>query len=270
MVLFVLVAFLVYIVFMAYNFYSVSNSASTVSQQVGTQVKKQVMFSDNMGIAADNNVFFVLAWFGTIIGIIIGCSTISSERMGGALNTLVVKPLYRDTIINGKVLGSLAFLACLIIFLILFYTSALFILCGNLVAPHFLDYFERLPFMFLFIMVFAMVFLSLSMLISLLVNDQAFAMILGTLTVYISLNFSSTVSSNLNNILPGSGLGNMLEGFSPYSLMWNGGVQNRFMNTSLGAFDAFMNIFPDFVKLLLFVVVVMALNYIVFVRRDIA
>ncbi len=260
MVLLIIVAFIVYLVFWVYDFYNVLN---------GGKPGAQILFKDNMGIAVDNNVFFSLCWFGTILGVIIGCSTISSERMGNALNTLTAKPVYRDTIINGKIFGALAFMAIVTIFLIVIYTCVIFVLCGSAVAPFMFDYFSRLPFVFLFVMAFILVFLSLSMFFSLLVRDQAFAMILSTITVYVSYNFS-IVSSNLNNIFPGNGLAEFLASYSPYSLMWGGGVQQKFMDTSLGAWDAFLAILPDFTRLLLMVIVVMAINYIIFVRRDIS
>lgn len=261
MVLLIIIAFFIYLIFWTYDFYNVLN---------GGVPGAQVMFNDNLGIAAVNYIFFLLCWFGTILGVIIGCSTISSERIGNALNTLATKPMYRDTIINGKIVGSLTFLAAVTFFFTIIYTSIIFILCGNAVAPFMYDYFSRLPFVFLFIMVFILVFLSLSMLISLLVRDQAFAMILSTLTVYMSNKFSTTVSNNLNNLFPDNGLTEFLASLSPYSMMWEGGVQARFMDTSLGAYDAFLAIFPDFAKMLLIVVVITALNYTIFVRRDIA
>lgn len=108
------------------------------------------------------------------------------------------------------------------------------------------------------------------MLISLLVSDQAFAMILSTLTVYISYEFTTLVSYNLDRIFPVYGLGGMLARFSPYSMLWEGGVQNRFMNTGIGAWEAFMEILPDFTRLLLVVIIVLVLSYIIFVRRDIS
>ena len=65
----------------------------------------------------------MLTWCGPIIGVIIGCSTISAERMGNALNTLITKPVYRDTIINGKIMGSLIFFAAYIFFIMLIFTA---------------------------------------------------------------------------------------------------------------------------------------------------
>jgi ABC-2 type transport system permease protein len=42
---------------------------------------------------------------GAIIGIIIGFNAISGEREGGTLKFLLTQPLFRDTLINGKLLG---------------------------------------------------------------------------------------------------------------------------------------------------------------------
>ncbi|AFC99211.1 ABC-type transport system involved in multi-copper enzyme maturation, permease component [Methanocella conradii HZ254] len=259
MVLLVLIAFLIYVLSNIYTFYSVLN---------GWKPGAQPMFHENMGIAADNNVFFTLSFYGTIMGIIIGCSTVSSERIGKALSVLNVKPVYRDAIINGKVLGSLAFLASVILFYIAIFTIGFLLLCGNALAPFLLDYFSRLPFVFLFIMVYTTVFLSISLLISLLVRDQAFAMILSTLAVYISQIMYVDVSYNLGNILPGYGLDRLCISLSHEGTLWLQ-VQPKFMNTSLGAYDAFLSILPEFIRLLITIVITMALSYIVFVRRDI-
>ena len=112
-VLLVIVALLVYLCSWTYDFYSVLS---------GGVPGAELMFGENLGVAADNYVFFGMCWFGTILGVIIGCSTISAERIGNALNTLVVKPVYRDTIINGKLLGSLAFLVTIMAFYVAFIT----------------------------------------------------------------------------------------------------------------------------------------------------
>lgn len=258
MVLIVLIAFLVDVIFTVYDFYCVLNGLRP----------GRPMFYENTGIAADFSIFYTTSLFGTVIGIIIGCSTISSERMGNALNTLIVKPVYRDTIINGKILGTLTFLAIVILFYIAIFTSGFLVLCGNALAPSLFDYFSRLPFVFLFIMVFIGVFLSISVLISLLVQDQSFAMIISVLTVYLSMMMFTPFPSNLNNLFPGSGLDSLCMSLSPNAILWQ--VQGRFMDTHIGAYDAFINILPEFTRLLLYVVIAMVSSYIVFVRRDIS
>lgn len=126
MVLLVLIAFTVYAVSTVYHFNSLLNDDNP---------NVSVEYEDNLGIAANYSIFYILSWFGSLIGIVIGCSTIASERMGHALNTLLVKPVYRDTIINGKMLGSFAFLASVLIFLAAVFTVCFLALCGGALAP---------------------------------------------------------------------------------------------------------------------------------------
>jgi len=256
----VLAAFSVFVVLVVCNFNFILN---------GGHPGAKVMFDSNLGLAADNYIFYTLSWYGTVIGIVIGCSTISSERVGHALNTLMVKPVYRDMVINGKLLGSILFLACIIVFFIAIFTSGFLILCGSAIAPFLVDYFMRLPFVFLFIMIFVGAFLSVSVLISLLVRDQAFAMILSTFTVYFSMiTYLPDVASNINYIFPGYGLDSLFISMSPGSIVQN--AQFNLMDTSLDAFSAFINLLPCLGRMSLYAVIGLVLSYIVFVRSDIS
>ncbi len=260
MVLLVLVIFTAYIVTVVYDFSIVVG---------GGRPGVGIMFDDNMGIAVVNNMFYLLAESGTILGVIIGCSAISTERIGRALNTLVAKPVYRDTIINGKILGSLVFLAAYLIFALTIFTSVSLALSGNVMAPFLADYFYRLVFAFVFVLVYISVFLSFSMLISLIVRDQAVAMILSLVAVYISwLSYKSYMARNLSDLFPGNGIEGLIKSLFPEGIL--NYVQPVLMDTSTGASDAFVNILPDVGKLLLFVVIGLVLSYIVFVKRDVS
>lgn len=226
------------------------------------------LFNDNWGIAAINYIYFTMCSFGNIIGVIIGCSVISSERTGNALNTLIVKPLFRDTIINGKLLGAFLFYGCVILFYIAIFTSGYLLLCGSTLTPYLADYFARLPFVFLFILVYILVFLSISMLISLLIRDQAFAMILSVLAVNMSMIMHFGLSSYLDNLFPEYLPGSFIASMSPDGILWI--KQRTFMSTHTGALQAFLDIFPDFTKLVLYSVIAIVFSYILFLRRDIS
>jgi ABC-2 type transport system permease protein len=261
MVLIVLAAFLIYSIMVIYVFYLGVN---------GLIPGGKLRFIDNVGVAANNFVFFTLGLFGVIIGIVIGCSSISSERIGNALNTLVVKPVYRDTIINGKILGMLSFLACAMLFFTIIFTVMFLIFCGDLFAPRFSDYVSRLPFAIIVAMAYVFVFLSLSVLISLIVKDQAFAMILSTVAVYLSDNmYTYNIADYLNSIFPGYGLKSLCIDLSPHGLV-SLRIQNNLMDTSLGAFDAFMVVLPQFTQLLVYACIFLALSYIIFIRSDLS
>ncbi|AFC99493.1 ABC-type transport system involved in multi-copper enzyme maturation, permease component [Methanocella conradii HZ254] len=260
MVLFVLVAFTVYAISTVYKFYSSLN---------GNNPNISVEYRDNLGVSADYTIFYMLSWFGCLIGIVIGCSTIASERMGHALNTLLVKPVYRDTIINGKFLGSFAFLASVLVFLAAIFTACFFVLCGGALAPFLFDYFARLPFVLAYAMVSVSVFLSVSMLISVIVRDQEFAMILSVVAVYISEIIPyPDIAINLNNVFPGHGLTGMVIGLSPVGIMHQ--AHPVLMDTSASAIEAFLGILPDLFKLLVYVVIAIFLCYIVFLWRDVS
>jgi len=260
MVLFVLVLFTFYVFTLVYDFSIVVN---------GGRPGAKVGLDDNNGVAAANYILYMLTWCGTIIGIIIGCSTISTERMGSALNTLITKPLYRDTIINGKIIGSLLFFAAYILFIMAIFTAAFLVFCGNALAPYLADYFSRLPFMFIFVLIYIGVFLSLSLLVSLLVRDQAIAMVISVVFVYFSeVLVGQSISRNLSNILPGLGLEGLLSGLSPKSVATQAHLV--FAHSWNDAYSAFFKILPGMEKLLLFMVIGMILSYIVFVKRDIS
>jgi ABC-2 type transport system permease protein len=44
-----------------------------------------------------------VAFFGPLIGLLLGFDSVNRERSSGTLSTLVSQPIYRDSIINGKI-----------------------------------------------------------------------------------------------------------------------------------------------------------------------
>ncbi len=260
MVILVIIAFAVYSVSTVYHFYSVLNDDNP---------NISVEYEYNLGVAANYIIFSTLSWFGSLIGIIIGCSTIASERMGHAINTLLVKPVYRDTIINGKILGSFAFLACVLVFLTAVFTACFFTLCGSALAPFLFDYFGRLPFVLAYAMVSVSAFLSLSMLIAVLARDQAFAMILSVVAVYISkIMLYPEFVANIGKVFPGHGLAGLVIGLSPMWVMDQ--AQPVLMNAYAGPVEAFLGIIPEITRLFIYVVGALFLCYTIFLWRDVS
>jgi ABC-2 type transport system permease protein len=252
--------FTFYVISLTYDF-SIVVSGGRPGERVG--------FDDNNGVAAANYILYMLTWCGAIIGIIIGCSTISTERMGNALNILITKPVYRDTIINGKILGSLIFLAAYIFFIMLIFTAGFLVFSGNFIAPYLVDYYSRLPAVFILIILYVGVFLSLSLLVSLLVRSQAMAMVLSVVLVYFSeLLLFPNFPKNLDNIIAGLGLSDILSGISPKSVVNQAHL--IYMHSWNDANTAFFEVLPGIGKLLLMIVIGMVLSYIVFVKRDIS
>lgn len=227
--------------------------------------------SQNIGLALSNLLFSILSTFGPIVGIMIGCTSIANERYKNTLNTLLVKPLYRDTIINGKIIGSLTFLALIVGFSIVYFTILLFIIFGDSIVSKIYDYTFTLPFVFIITLVLISIFLAGSMLISLLIKDQAFALILGTILVFISDNLVTTnICLPLANLFPQyrdiiiDSIGNL----TPTGPLIN--IRNALFNSPLGFGHVVQLIFPDLAKLLIFIIIGFILCYIVFVRSDIS
>lgn len=64
---------------------------------------------------------FFISFFGPLIGIILGFDAVSSERSHGTISLVLSQPIFRDSLINGKFLGGLVTIAIMLasIFLII-------------------------------------------------------------------------------------------------------------------------------------------------------
>ena len=260
MVLVVLIGFFATVIFSVYDLYDILNRG----------LMPQMQYGDSVGMVFACYLLNTLSMnYGPAVGIMIGCASISSERHQNALSTLLVKPLYRDTIINGKLMGSLAFIALVIGITTAIYTSVLFILCGNAFAPTLGDYFSRLPLVLLLSMIIVSIFLSVSVLISLMVRNQAFAMILSVIVLYIS-SFAQTegFSGVLCNMLPeyGDFIHKWIINSAPTGFLV--AMKNNLFNSSITAIDSLVLVIPDIAKFSLFAIIACILSYIVFVRSD--
>ena len=231
-------------------------------------------YGNNLGMAFANRLFSTLTnSYGPILGIMIGCTSIASERYGNALNTLIVKPLYRDTIINGKLLGSLAFLALVICAIIVFYTSSLLILFGDAFAPTFYDYLSRLPIIFAFSIILIAIFMAISMFMATLIKNQVFAIVMSTIVLYVSVNIENLAKPFSKMMFPVSDMQEM----QIYSLIINSTptgylqhLKDNIFNISINALDTFQLVLPDLFKFALFLVIACVFSYILFMVRDIS
>lgn len=258
-ILVILSAYSLFIIVTVFNFYNSLNGNSS----------GELLFGYNAGLAASNYLFSCLTLYGAIVGIMIGCSSISCERHNKSLNTLIVKPVYRDTIINGKLAGSTMFLIFVLSFTTVFYTTGILILCGNSLESYLFDYVTHTIVVLGYSIVYVMVFLSLSMLISIIIKDQAFAMLLGFTLLYISdLMRSVDFAMNLSTLLGNDGIYDKLVYLSPSGSLW--AVQQKLFENTSGLMDVISSIFPDVLKFLICVIVACFLSYSLFNRSDIA
>jgi len=261
MMLVVLVSYLVFIGLETFGYITSFNTG------VPSIVK---VFMGDVGAASAYLIYWDLTQFGAIIGVMIGCLSIANERHNNALNTLIVKPIFRDTIINGKLLGSVSFLVFIIGFILIIYTSGLLIFLGNQMAPFIGDYTAKIIMIFVLSIVFILFFFLLSMFISLVVRNQAFAMILSLIPVYLSnMVCSSVYASDMTAALPFGGyIAGLVASVSPTDMMYSL-IYGVFRISSPDVVNTFMIAVPVIVKLLGLSFVICILCYIIFIRRDI-
>lgn len=258
----VLIILVGYLLLILLNIYDTNHYVTTYTSYIN---------NDNAVYALFNPFLHSLAFYGSAVGIVIGCSSISSEMSGNALNVLTVKPLYRDTIINGKLLGSFGFLGLILGLTTMLYYSGIMLTCGGLVEMYFLDCLVRLPLAFFIAFLVSGAFMALSMVVGILIKEQTFSLMVGFILIYLSYLVAST---NFNNNLamtlgidPGT-VNNVLFESSPVTIIFS--IGNDLFNTSLtvnGVLDA---ITPYILKLLIILIVAVVLSYIAFIRRDIA
>jgi ABC-2 type transport system permease protein len=64
-----------------------------------------------------------IAFFGPLIGLMLGFDTINRERNEGTLSKLLSQPIYRDSVINGKFLAGLTIIILMVVSIILVVTG---------------------------------------------------------------------------------------------------------------------------------------------------
>lgn len=214
----------------------------------------------------------ILTRYGSVIALMIGFSSMSSEQMGNALKTLITKPLYRDTIINGKLLGCLGFLTCVFGYITVFFLSMLLVFYGGMTVNVLPLVLEKLPFLIFISLVYVTIFMLLSMLISTAVRGKGVALMLTILSFFfidsllLNINFAWSIS-----ILFGDNSENVLRFFwaiAPPGIL-SSIINNCIYRTPADLIQTLSNISFDLSKLLIMAVVLVALNYSLLLRRDI-
>ncbi|MDI6897873.1 ABC transporter permease [Methanocella conradii] len=221
--------------------------------------------------ASLDNLLGTITLYSQFVAVIIGFSAVSSETSNNALSTLIVKPLYRDTIINGKLIGAFGFIACIVGLVIMFYISGLLLLCGNYIAPVLQDFLIRAPLVLVISIIYTMVFLSLSMLISITLKNQAFALTMSVLTIIISdLIVNVNISGNIMLLFGGNEeIAYVVSGLSPSGILGNIFVHSEVFNPAFSVVDAIHLTIPHLTKLIFYVGITIIAAYSIFMRRDI-
>ena len=135
--------------------------------------------------------FVIVGW---LLAIAIGFDLISKEKESGSLKLLLARPTFRDSIINGKIIGSTAILLVALggTFLV---TVALLLFQGIIPSG---DDLTRLVTFFVMLMLFSLAFLSVAIAASALSKNSTLAILMAIGFVVFSLlvpSFSNSVSN---------------------------------------------------------------------------
>ena len=71
-----------------------------------------------------------VAFFGPLVGLILGFDTINRERNEGTLSKLLSQPIYRDVVINGKFLAGVVMIALMMVSIVLVITGLGLVVMG--------------------------------------------------------------------------------------------------------------------------------------------
>ncbi len=132
-----------------------------------------------------SNIISYVSMIGAVVAIFLGFETFSGERANGTLKLIAVRPVYRDQIVTGKLLGGGAVIG-LLLGVILLFNIALFTVVSGM-TPSVSELVRLLTF---FILVFAylMVFYITTIFVSIKTNDSAFGFLL-MMIVWITVSF---------------------------------------------------------------------------------
>ncbi len=136
----------------------------------------------------------IYASMGWLLAIAIGFDLISKEKETGTLKLLLARPLFRDSIINGKIIGSMAILVVGLAVTIML-SIALLMLQG--ITPTMDDLVNILLF-FIILTLFTIAFLAIAIMASVIAKNSTMAFLIAIGFVVFSLlipNFSNSVSS---------------------------------------------------------------------------
>lgn len=141
-----------------------------------------------------------VAFFGPLIGLVLGFDSINRERSTGTLSKLASQPIYRDSIINGKFLSGVATVAIMLLSILLVVSGLGLTLIG--VVPGVEEVWRI--FIYLIISIFYISFwLGVSILFSILFRGIATSA-LATLAVWIFFSFFVSMGASVvaNAVVP--------------------------------------------------------------------
>ncbi len=134
-----------------------------------------------------------VAFFGPLIGLILGFDTINRERNEGTLSKLLSQPIYRDVVINGKFLAGVITISVMLVSIVLLVTGLGLIMVG--VIPG-MEEFWRIFVYLIISIIYVSFWLGISILFSILFRSIATSA-LAALATWIFFSFFISMAASV-------------------------------------------------------------------------
>ena len=134
-----------------------------------------------------------VAFFGPLVGLILGFDTINRERNQGTLSKLLSQPIYRDVVINGKFLAGVTIISIMLISIVLVITGLGLLIMG--IVPG-LEEIWRIVLYLVLSIVYVSFWLAVAILFSIIFRNTATSA-LASLAVWIFFSFFITIGVNV-------------------------------------------------------------------------
>ena len=134
-----------------------------------------------------------VAFFGPLVGLILGFDTINRERNQGTLSKLLAQPIYRDVVINGKFLAGVSLITIMLVSIVLVITGLGLLVMG--IVPG-LEEIWRIVFYLVISIVYVSFWLGVAILFSILFRSTATSA-LAALAVWIFFSFFVPIGANI-------------------------------------------------------------------------
>ena len=134
-----------------------------------------------------------VAFFGPLVGLILGFDTINRERNEGTLSKLLSQPIYRDVVINGKFLAGVAMITIMMVSIVLVITGLGLFVMG--IVPG-IEEILRIATYLVISIIYISFWLAVAILFSIIFRSTATSA-LAALAVWIFFSFFVTIGANV-------------------------------------------------------------------------
>jgi ABC-2 type transport system permease protein len=165
-----------------------------------------------------------VAFFGPLVGLVLGFDTINRERSQGTLSKLLSQPIYRDVVINGKFLAGVVMISVMMVSIVLVITGLGLIVLG--IIPG-LEEIWRIMIYLIISIIYISFWLGVAILFSILFSSTATSA-LAALAVWIFFSFFISLGASvLANALTSDTAGD-----DPQVIMRRANIVKAFILTS--------------------------------------